>query len=366
VVASEGRRVDEALRSVGERALRWSASRRGFLQAGAGVAASAFLAACGVSQSTGGTKRKKVAFILPSYTQARWQNADQKYFQQEAAKHNLDVLIQVSNDDEVLQASQVDNVLTQQIDVLVLTAVNVDTAKAMVRKAKNANVPTIAYNYIISDVPLAAVVSRDAKQVGHDLASAVVSAAPKGNYVLVFGDQGTSVAQDKGSGCLSVIQPLVNSGDIKIVSQQWNRAWAPDLAQKQVENALTANRNNIQAVLPMNDGMAYGAIQALKGQGLGGKVPVTGEDCEVQALKLINEGSMLASSFTPFNQMGIAAAKAAAAVANGQKVTTDKTINNGQGDVPWVQIAAFNVTKSNLSKFLDDYPWWATRAQVGI
>ena len=363
-MASENKTLDE-FRLIGERVLGWSSTRRGFLAAGAGVAATALLAACGGTSSSG-QARKKVAFILPSYTQARWQNADQKYFQLEAAKHNLDVVIQVSNDDEVLQANQVDNVLSQNIDVLVLTAVNVDTAKAMVRKAKTAKVPTIAYNYIISDVPLAAVVSRDAKAVGRDLTKAVVTAAPKGNYVLVFGDQGTSVAQLKGAGCLEVIQPLVNSGDIKIVSQQWNRSWAPDLAQKQVENALTANRNNIQAVLPMNDGMAYGAIQALKGQGLGGKVPVTGEDAEVQALKLINEGSMLASSFTPFNEMGIAAAKAAAQVANGQKVTTDKTVNNGSADIPWVQINAFNVTKDNLLKFLNDYPWWATKAQVGV
>jgi len=358
--------LEEQLRSIGENLYNWSSSRRSFLGAGVGLAASALLAACGSSTSGTSGKRKKVAFILPSYTQARWQNADQKYFQQEAAKHNLDVVIQVSNDDEVLQANQVDNVLTQQIDVLVLTAVNVDTAKAMVRKAKAANVPTIAYNYIINDVPLAAIVSRDAKQVGRDLTKTIVSAVPSGNYVLVFGDQGTSVAQDKGAGCLEVLQPLVNSGAVKIVAQQWNRSWAPDLAQKEVENALTANRNNIQAVLPMNDGMAYGAIQAIKAQGLGGKIAVTGEDCEVQALKLINEGSMTTSSFTPFNQMGIAAAKAAAEVANGQKVSTTKTINNGTGDIPWVQIAAFNVTKSNLLTFLDQYPWWATRAQVGV
>ena len=56
--------------------------------------------------------------------------------------------------------------------------------------------------------------------------------------------------------------------------------------------------------------------------------------------------------------MGTAAAKAAAELAAGKKVTADKTINNGSKTVPWILIEAFNVTKDNLDQFVTDHPWW--------
>jgi D-xylose transport system substrate-binding protein len=58
-----------------------------------------------------------------------------------------------------------------------------------------------------------------------------------------------------------------------------------------MENALTANRNDIQGVLAHNDGLAGAAIQAMAAQGLAGKVPVTGQDCEVDAIKRIIAGT---------------------------------------------------------------------------
>jgi D-xylose transport system substrate-binding protein len=346
-------------------------SRRRFLgtvgSTGLLLSGGSLLAACGSdddssSASSGGdggsAKGKKVAFMLPSYTQKRWKAGDQAYFEEEAKKHGMDVIIQVANDDETLQASQVDNVLTQGIDVLVLTPVNVDTAKAMVQKARAQQVPVVSYNYVVSDADIAAVVARDAVAVGRDLANAAIEMSPKGNYVMVEGDQGTSVARDKSKGKMEVLQPKIDAGDIKIVSERFNKDWSPDLAQKQVENALTANDNDVVAVVPSNDGMAYGSIEALRGQKLNGKVYVSGEDAEVDALKAIKAGDMTASSFTPFDQMGTQAAKVAADLAAGKKVSAPKTINNGSKEVPWFLIEAFNVNKDNLDQFVSEHPWW--------
>jgi D-xylose transport system substrate-binding protein len=344
-------------------------SRRRFLgtvgSTGVLLSSGGLLAACGSDdEGSGGggggdsAEGKKVAFMLPSYTQKRWKAGDQAYFEEEAKKHGMEVIIQVANDDETLQASQVDNVLTQGIDVLVLTPVNVDTAKAMVQKARAQQVPVVSYNYVVSDADIAAVVARDAVAVGRDLATAALEMSPKGNYVMVEGDQGTSVARDKSKGKMEVLQPKIDAGDIKIVSERFNKDWSPDLAQKQVENALTANDNDVVAVVPSNDGMAYGSIEALRGQKLNGKVYVSGEDAEVDALKAIKSGDMTASSFTPFDQMGTQAAKVAADLAAGKKVSAPKTINNGSKDVPWFLIEAFNVNKENLDQFVEEHPWW--------
>jgi D-xylose transport system substrate-binding protein len=150
----------------------------------------------------------------------------------------------------------------------------------------------------------------------------------------------------------------MDRGDVKLVSDQFNKNWSSDTARAQVENALTKNDNDIQVCLCGNDGTAYGAIQALQAQGLGGKVFVTGIDAEPRAQALIRQGLMALSNFTAFDQMGEEAAKAAAAVGAGKPVTANATVNNGLKSIPWIKILNFNVTRENLEKSAADYPWW--------
>jgi len=98
--------------------------------------------------------------------------------------------------------------------------------------------------------------------------------------------------------------------------------------------------------------------QALQGQGLGGKVFVTGVDAEPRAQELIKQGLMALSNFTAFDQMGVKAAQAALAVGNGKPIDANATVNNGARDLPWIKILNFNVTKDNLEQSAKDFPWW--------
>lgn len=340
--------------------LRWS--RRGLMKrAGAFAALSAFaplLAACGADGGDGDADGKKVALLLPSNAQKRWAAGDQAFFVAQAKEEGFDVVVQNANDDPSLQTSQLDNVLTQGVSLVVLSAVNADTATAMARRAAAQDVPVISYNYVVPGVPVVATITRDAVDVGRQMARAAVEAQPKGNYVLAFGDQGTNVAVEKAKGQMEVLQPLIDAGDIKVVSERYNKDWSADLTQKQVENALTANRNDVVAVLPSADVMSYGAIEALRAQGLAGKVFVCGEDAEVDALRAIKQGTMDVTNFTPFDKMGTEAAKLAGKVLRGETIESDRTVDEGGEKRPWVVVDAYNVTRDNLDEFVRDNPWW--------
>ena len=91
-------------------------------------------------------------------------------------------------------------------------------------------------------------------------------------------------------GYLRVLKPYVDRGDIKIVVDQYCAGWDGAVALKIAENALTENTNNISAFLSQYDGLSNGCIQALKEQGLVGKVLVTGQDAELPALQRIVQG----------------------------------------------------------------------------
>lgn len=300
----------------------------------------------------------KVGLILPSYDQIRWQNGDQPCFETEAKKLGMEVSTVASQMSESVQASQVENMLTQGVNVLVLRPVNAAASQGLVRQANRAKVPVVAYDSLPLNADVAAFVARDAIAMAVEIAEAAVKAHPKGNYILALGDEGTNVAVEERTGYYKVLKPYLDKGDIKIVSEQYNKGWSSESSRAQVENALTKANNDVVAVLAGNDGTAYGAIQALQAQGLAGKVWVNGVDAEPRAQELIAQGQLTLSNFTDYCQSGQEAARIALKLAKGEDLGLKTTFNNGLKDVPWFQVDKFNVTKDNLPELQQKMSWW--------
>ena len=312
------------------------------------------------------SKPIRVGFILPNYDQIRWKSGDQPGFESEAQKLGLKTFIVASQQSETVQASQVENMLTQGVDVIVLRPVNAAAAVSLVRKCNQAGVPLIAYDSLPQKADVACFIGRDAIKMAESIAEVAVKAQPKGNYILALGDEGVNVAQEEKKGYYTVLKPFLDSGAIKIVSEQFNKNWSTDSSRAQVENALTKVNNDVVAVLCGNDGTAYGAIQALQAQGLAGKVWVNGVDAEPRAMELIRDGQLSISNFTDYFQSGIESAKAAVKLAKGETLDTGASVNNGFKDVPWIKIHFENFAKDNLVEMAQQYPWWVDRAKLKI
>lgn len=319
--------------------------------------ASASPSAGGASASASGGKKLKVGFALPTLAQYRWK-FDQKYFEDAVKALGDDVIVQAGNDDEKLQASQVENFISQGIDVLVIAPVNVAASSTLIDQAANAGIKTISYNYVARGTgKLDYWVARDNVLVGHVTADEAIKVAPKGNYVICSGDAATDVSQDKTKGYMEKLQPLIDKGDVKVVSQAFNKNWDPALGLKQIEDALTKNSNQIAAVLCNYDGFSLSALQALKEQKLLGKVFIGGEDVFPEAAQAIVEGNMNMSSYTDLKEMATKAAQAAHALGNGQVPAGQAKINNGSKEIPGDLISSYAVTKDNMPKFIADTQW---------
>jgi D-xylose transport system substrate-binding protein len=352
-------------------------SRRDVLAKGTAVAGAAALGASlpfGFPRPALAQKRFRVAMLLPSFDQQRWKDADGAFFLKRAEELGMEPLpLQSSNNDPILQASQVENLLNQQIDGLVLVAVNTDAAITSVQRCNDAGVPVVSHNYVVPNVKLAGVSARDGIELGVKLGDAMIAVAPKGNYIVSKGDEGTDIARLKAEGGYNVIQPAIDKGDIKIVSDQWMMAWSGDIARKQTEQALTATNNDIAAVLCYCDCMAYGVIEALRAQGLTGKVPVSGEDGEPEMLKAILRGDAYVTAWTKFDEMGIRSAELLHAALSGEPSGATATFDNGGGEAPWFKISIVNVTKDgsaphaiSVADFADQNPWWVNKADLGL
>jgi D-xylose transport system substrate-binding protein len=293
-----------------------------------------------------------LGFILPTMQEERWA-LDRDGFIEEAEKYGAEVLFQASNNDERLQATQVENMLTQGIDVLVLGAVNCSAAAAFVDMAHKEGVPFIAYCRPILNAEVDYFVWHDLYDVGRLIAEYSLRSAPKGNWVLIEGDPGDDATTFMREAFFKVVQPHLDSGDISIVVDQNALKWSPENALKIAENALTKYQNNIQAMCCWNDGTCRGAVRALQEQGLDAEdCYTTGQDGDIANLQYIVEGKAGMTVFKPCPELGAAAAKAAYAVATGKKPETKGTLFNGKVDVPLVTVENIPVDKSNIVEAL--------------
>lgn len=317
-----------------------------------------FAAACSQAgqsprgNSTSGQNRTgkiRIGLSMDSLKEERWQK-DRDIFVKRAEELGAEVLVQAADGKDETQVKQAESLLTQGIDVLVVIPHNSEVAGSIVEAAKRSNVPVISYDRLIRNSEPALYISFDNEKVGEMQARYLVEKAPKGNYILIGGSLSDNNAQLLRTGQMRVLQPLINSGDIKIVADQWARDWQPEEALKHTENALTINNNDIAAVVASNDGTAGGAIQALTAQGLSGKVFISGQDADLAALQRIVSGTQSMTVYKPVSKLAARAAEAAVALAKKEKVETNGTVNNGRIDVPAIMLEPIIVDKSNINE----------------
>ncbi|HZQ05781.1 MAG TPA: substrate-binding domain-containing protein [Anaerolineae bacterium] len=311
-------------------------------------------------------KYHRFGFLVLQSGTKRYFGADVPNFTQVAKDAGYEVIAQSAENDAKTQVSQAENLLTQGIDVLVLQPVNNETAAGIVTEANEAGVPVISYNDLVSNAPIVAFVGRDPEVGGRVSAEAALKVHPTGNYVLISGDPGQTVATGFMKGYKAGLDEAVKAGKVKIVAEQFDPEWKTETAVSIIENALTQNKNDIQAVLVAYDAMAFGVMDALKAQGLEpgigpNQVFVTGQDVLEGGAQAIAEGRMGGSAWGEFGEMGKRAAETAIAVAEGRDFKYDSMIDNGSGKpIPWVQAPIYLVTKDNLAEWACKNPWWLT------
>lgn len=289
----------------------------------------------------------RIGFSMDTLKEERWQR-DRDIFVAHAEELGAEVLVQAANSDDAVQMQQAENLLTQGVDVLVVVPHNAEVAAAIVEAAKRQNVPVIAYDRLIRNSDLDLYISFDNFKVGQLQAQYLLDRAPKGNYIVIGGAPTDNNAILYHDGQMSVLQPAVDRGDVKIVADRYCREWLPSEALNHTENALTQSNNDVVAVVAANDGTAGGAVEALEGQKLAGKVLVSGQDAELAAIRRIVAKKQTMTVYKPIKPLATRAAEAAIALAKGEKPQAPSTLNNGKKDVPAILLDPVVVDATNV------------------
>jgi D-xylose transport system substrate-binding protein len=319
------------------------------------VATALFAVACG--GSSGGEQGApakprglQIGFLMDTQHE-RWLR-DRDLFIERAQYREAHVLVEAADGDRVKQAQLADKLLGQGIKVLVLIPNDAEAAAEIVEKAKAKKVPVISYDRLVRNADVDLYVAFDSVKVGELQAGYLLQRAKEGNYLLIGGSPADMNAKAIREGQLKVLGPAVKSGAVKIVDQPWADNWRADAAAGFTEAALKKTGNKLTAIVASNDQTAGGAIGVLEKNHLAGKVLVSGQDAELDAVRRLVAGTQAMTVYKPLDALARMAADAAVRLAKGEAVDAGTTINNGKRDVPTRLLDPLACDKSNLDGLL--------------
>ena len=305
--------------------------------------AAAVLTACSGKASD----QPKIGFSIDDLRLERW-TRDRDYFVAAAEKLGAKVYVQSADGNEQRQVQQLENLISRGVNVLVIVPMNSKVLDNVIAEAKRNGIKVISYDRLILGADVDAYVSFDNEKVGELQAQGVLDAVPKGNYFLLGGSPTDNNSKILREGQLKVLQPAIDRGDVKVVGQQWTPEWDASKALRIIEDALTANHNDIQGIVASADSIAGGAIQALAAQQLAGKVAVSGQDADLAAVRRVIDGTQTMTVYKPLKSIAGTAAELAMKLAKGEQPAYTSKINNGKKDVDAVLLQPILLTRDKV------------------
>ncbi|OWV93129.1 sugar ABC transporter substrate-binding protein [Rhizobium sp. R72] len=313
-----------------------------------------------------------VGIAMPTKSSARWIDDGNNIVKQlQEAGYATD--LQYADDDIPNQLSQIENMVTKGVKVLVIAAIDGTTLSDVLQKAHDAGIKVIAYDRLIRDSGnVDYYATFDNFKVGVLQATSIVDALGlkdgKGpfNIELFGGSPDDNNAFFFYDGAMSVLQPYIDSGKLVVKSGQTGMdkvgtlRWDPATAQARMDNLLSANYTDakVNAVLSPYDGLSIGIISSLKGVGYGTPdqpLPVvSGQDAEVPSVKSIIAGEQHSTIFKDTRDLAKVTVGMVNALMEGKEpeVNDTKTYDNGVKVVPSYLLTPVAVDKTNYEKVL--------------
>jgi len=289
--------------------------------------------------------------LLMDTLHERWQR-DRDLFIERAQYREANVLVEAAEGDRAKQAQLADKLLAAGVKALVIIPNDAEAAAEIVAKAKAQKVPVISYDRLVRNADVDLYVGFDSVKIGELQARYLLEKAPRGNYLLIGGSPSDSNAQAIRDGQMKVLGPAIKSGAVHIVGDGWATNWRADEAARLTEAGFQKAGGKLAAIVASNDVTAGGAIGVLEKHGLAGKVLVSGQDAELDAVRRIVAGTQVMTVYKTIDGLARMAADAAVRLAKGEPVDAATTINNGKHDVPARLLDPIAADKSNLDGLL--------------
>ena len=274
-----------------------------------------------------------------------YRNEIEAYFKTlETDDVKYEVIMADGKNDMAEQTNQVQNFITQGVDVIILNLVQTSSADAVIDQIVAAGIPLVlinreplaydadghtideAYEGILNN-PQVCYVGADARQSGTFQGEMVaeldnhgdINGDGKISYIMIEGDPENIDAQYRTEFS---IKALTDAGyEVECLDDQVGN-WDQTKGQELCANALTAYGDKIEVVFCNNDAMALGAATAIltAGRTVGEDIYLLGVDALEEAVQLVKDGEMTGTVLNDHIGQSHAAVDVAVKLLNGEEI----------------------------------------------
>jgi D-xylose transport system substrate-binding protein len=272
--------------------------------------------ALGLVSAVTAQEKIKVGLSFSDFETPRW-SEENDIMTAALEELGYEVVSQQASHDPKVQNDQIANMVTQGVKAIIIVAQDAAAAATAVDEAAAEGVVVIAYDRLIATPNIAAYITFGLEKVGNGQADGVLKAlgfdpttpGPTDTWttdnpvqlVKLEGDPGDNNAQFFEAGQDQVLQPFVDAGLVTIVARQNIANWDETNAVTAMENILTSQNNEVDAVIAANDNLGLGALQALSAQQL--SIPVSGQDATAPGCNSIAKGQLTVTILKDYRVM---------------------------------------------------------------
>ena len=348
-----------------------------FLALSLALAMSLSLAACGGngggsssgsgSGSTSGSGSaadgaQKIGISMPTQSLERW-NRDGSYLDQQFQAAGYETIVTYSDNDTNRQVNDIQNMIAEDVDLLVVAAIDGEALNTVMNEAGEAGIPIIAYDRLIMNDNVSYYVSFDNYTVGTLQGQYIVETLDLANQAgpfnieLTAGDPADNNAGYFFQGAMDQLQPYIDEGKLVVVSGQTDfdavatAAWDTQTAMERAQNILAsyyADGTQVDAWLCSNDSTALGVTQAIQSDYAGANkadILITGQDGDVANLKNIKDGLQSMTVYKAVANEAVVTLDLAKAILEG--ATIDESLIEASG---WDFDCAYDVESYSTSE----------------
>ncbi len=335
----------------------------------------------------------RVGIVLPTRDEPRWIQ-DETRFREALEEAGYEVEILFSQGDSAIELANVEQLLTQGIEVLILTPHDGAAAAAAAEAARAAGVTVIAYDRLILNTEAVDFyVTFDSIAVGEAQAQYLVDKATgTDNPLFLY----AGAATDNNAflffeGAWNILQPKIADGTFRIVNSsvavglqdkaeltrdemgqiigqvttEWDFDTAKSLAEANLTAATAEDKGDVFILAP-NDGTARAIADAFAADADVSSFIVTGQDAEIASVQYIIDGLQSMTVLKDVRTLVADAIAAAVTFLEGGVPEATHSYDNGAIEVPARPSEVIAVDQANVQEAIIDSGYWDASEFTGL
>ena len=253
----------------------------------------------------------------------------------------IEVITVDAKGDSATQVSQVQDLLTQNIDAFIYIPAGAAAATVPTRLAKAEGIPVVNVDRNAEGAPGDTFIATDNATSAYEVCDHIIGlAGGKGEMIMIHGQKGTTPEVERTKGCNKAIEE--NPG-VKLVAQQWSQLWSQDEGLNITQNLLQAHPN-VSIIFAQADGLALGAAQGVKVSGVSQRIYIGGFDGDTTALPILAKGGFDATATQQVRGIGRLAVDSAIKLAAGETLPAEQLL------------PGYLTTPENAQQYVEEHP----------